>query len=370
MVEKHLIVVLGMHRSGTSMLTRGLQALGIELGETLMPAVKGNNDKGFWEDTEIAALNETLLADIGSSWHSLAPPTAENFAWLVEHGYVERAAEILLPKLSDTHIFGLKDPRISKLLPFWKQVFARCGATVRYVVAARNPLSVARSLAARDHFHEIKSHYIWLMHSLGILGDADVQQGAVITDYDRMLDAPIGEIKRIASHFGLPIDASALDDYASTFLETSLRHSHHGRTHLETAPTCPQLAKDVYLLMLRFADGSARLASAEASEAIRQFVDAYHDAVPLLNYVERFESSLQRASQRLGVPNLDVEQLATHSTKLNEHASAMEHRVADLEQTLAQTQALVDMRNKEIESIKSSTSWRITAPLRNFRGAR
>jgi hypothetical protein len=56
-----LIVVLGMHRIGTSVITRGLQVLGVELGNRLMPPFEGNNAKGFWEDVDINDLNIEML---------------------------------------------------------------------------------------------------------------------------------------------------------------------------------------------------------------------------------------------------------------------------------------------------------------------
>ncbi len=52
-VTPTLIVVLGMHRSGTSVLTRAMETLGANLGSRLMPAAAGNNDKGFFEDIDV-----------------------------------------------------------------------------------------------------------------------------------------------------------------------------------------------------------------------------------------------------------------------------------------------------------------------------
>ena len=61
------IFVLGMHRSGTSAVTRVLNLLGAELGEPLMPSSK-DNPAGFWEHMEAVDIHETLLAELGMSW--------------------------------------------------------------------------------------------------------------------------------------------------------------------------------------------------------------------------------------------------------------------------------------------------------------
>jgi hypothetical protein len=65
-----VVVVLGMHRSGTSAITRSLVALGIELGKnTVGGDVK--NQKGCFEDPEVVKINDIILEKLGSSWASL-----------------------------------------------------------------------------------------------------------------------------------------------------------------------------------------------------------------------------------------------------------------------------------------------------------
>lgn len=64
--NNQLIVVLGMHRSGTSAITRGLQVLGVELGDQLMPGAVGDNEKGYWEDSDPNAWKIELLQTLGN----------------------------------------------------------------------------------------------------------------------------------------------------------------------------------------------------------------------------------------------------------------------------------------------------------------
>ncbi len=71
MTEHQAILVLGMHRSGTSALTRVLNLLGAELGSRLMPAVSGNNENGFWENQDAVDIHEALLSDLGRNWHDI-----------------------------------------------------------------------------------------------------------------------------------------------------------------------------------------------------------------------------------------------------------------------------------------------------------
>jgi hypothetical protein len=86
--NRRLIVVLGMHRSGTSALTRGLQVMGVTLGDRMMPPVEGNNAKGFWEDIDLNALNVEMLNAIDSV----------DIEILRKQGYFLRAIELLILK--------------------------------------------------------------------------------------------------------------------------------------------------------------------------------------------------------------------------------------------------------------------------------
>ena len=162
--NKRLIVVLGMHRSGTSAVTRGLQVLGVELGDRMMPPAANNNEKGFWEDIDINGLNIEILKEIDSDWDSLAPISVGDIEVLHKAGYVLRAVELLRQKIRGTDIFGFKDPRVARLLPFWMEAFRHCRFKVSYVLSLRHPLSVVKSLAKRDSMDAGKGYLLWLEH--------------------------------------------------------------------------------------------------------------------------------------------------------------------------------------------------------------
>src|SRR5215472_599841 len=72
------LVVLGMHRSGTSALTGMLHHLGVTLGENLMPATI-DNPRGYWEHADIVKVHERLMASLGWDWHDVRslPPGFE-----------------------------------------------------------------------------------------------------------------------------------------------------------------------------------------------------------------------------------------------------------------------------------------------------
>lgn len=374
-MSKKLIVILGMHRSGTSVVTRGLQTLGVELGDRLMPSVAGINDKGFWEDTDIVALNEEILHLLGSTWHSLVPLGLGATDGLQKSGYVQRATTMLRAKISSVSAFGLKDPRICKLLPFWKRVFTQCDVDVSYVLAIRNPVSVRNSLVKRDGFDSEKCYYIWLEHVLAGVTDPEVISSSVVVDYDRVLAQPKLELNRIAKAFSLTVNSSALDAYIDEFLEAGLRHSIHDENHLELDVACPPLVGDLY-----------RSLSLAAQDALSINDDALQEMGRRgLAQIQEFAALFRLAD------NLDVRQikLKEERVKLAREVDGLRHtsrergvEIEHLTTVLRQRDAeillqkeMTDERDQSLASlistikeIRESTSWRITSPMRSAVG--
>ena len=258
MTNKKIIVVLGMHRSGTSTITRALEVLGVSLGNRLMPAIEGNNDKGFFEDIDINALNVEMLECIDSDWHCLSPLELKDVNHLNENGYFIRAVDLLRLKTANSPLFGFKDPRVAKLLPFWHPVFMHCGFDVAYILALRNPLSIAQSIAKRDGFSHEKTYLLWLGHTLSSLFHTQ-QYNRVLVDYDHFIENSKDDIEMIAGQLGLKVNAKALHTFQSEFIDTELRHTYYTASDLELDAACPPLAKDVYTELLNYAQNNKKI---------------------------------------------------------------------------------------------------------------
>ncbi|MEX0671325.1 MAG: glycosyltransferase [Pirellulales bacterium] len=147
-MTRHAFLVLGMHRSGTSALTRVLGLMGAALPHDLMPPT-ADNPQGYWESWRIAGLNNRLLESAGTHWSDDAAILPEWFADPCRAGDREEAVALLADEFAAAPAIVLKDPRICRLIPFWKTVLDAAGFETRAVLALRDPLEVARSLAAR-----------------------------------------------------------------------------------------------------------------------------------------------------------------------------------------------------------------------------
>ncbi len=289
--RKHLLVVLGMHRSGTSAMTRALQVLGIHLGDNIMPAL-ADNPKGFWEDMDVWALNEELLAQLGEAWDSLSPTLESRLSDAAFSSYEHRALDLLRRKTAEVDWLGMKDPRMVRLLPLWRSAFAEFDGEVRYLLAVRNPLSVAASLAARDGFAKEKSCYLWLQHMIPTVRDTAGSRRAVL-DFDRLMAAPDSELRRVARELDIVdrLDEEALAGFCSGYLEGGLRHSSFDLKDLLADPVVPSLAKEAYGLLYRVAGSELSVDSAEVAVEFARFAEELARLGPALSLMADLDKS-------------------------------------------------------------------------------
>ncbi|TFE68016.1 glycosyltransferase [Methylacidiphilum caldifontis] len=226
---RRIIIVLGMHRSGTSAVTRSLVELGLSVGERILEP-QPDNPTGFWEDKDIMEINEEILAVSGSYWDSLAPPSlAFHEPRMV--ALLKKAEELLEQKLKEKD-FTFKDPRTIRLLPFWHEVFEKLNISPSYLLVIRNPLSVGYSLYERNQFPVVKSFCLWLSHNVFPWPLYAPFLEAVV-DYDPFLEKPERELQRIAEVLSLHYDEKAVLALKRNFLKKEYRHAHFKDQDLE-----------------------------------------------------------------------------------------------------------------------------------------
>jgi hypothetical protein len=219
------VIVLGSHRAGTSTLARSLRALGVYLGEYLI-GVRHDNQKGFFEDQIANELDEHLLNQIHCQWKSLVLPVVVDPK--VINVFHQNIKNNIFNRFVDNPIWGLKDPRISRLWPYWIPAFFDAGIEAIFVLANRHPFSVANSLAKRDRMPEAHALALWAVHQLDAL-EALLQHGGLVVDYDLMIENPLHELQRIANFIGRAdqLDPDEVSLFVNDFLTDDLRHNRH-----------------------------------------------------------------------------------------------------------------------------------------------
>ncbi|MES2823713.1 MAG: hypothetical protein V4732_08935 [Pseudomonadota bacterium] len=244
---KKIVVVLGMHRSGTSTVMSALESLGVQIGNNFLPPAE-DNPKGFFEDKEIHKFNMELLDAINQDWDSLSFISAENLEHLETRGFVERGCSLLQQNLEQNNNFGFKDPRVSKLLVFWKMVFTKLNCDVEYLLCVRHPLSVVKSLAKRNGFEPYKSYLLWLSYNIASISPIENEKLTII-DYDNFIAKPLDHLSYLAENLSLDFDKAKADIFVSEFIDPSLRHSQFDLSDLQNDPDCPSIVLDLFCLL-------------------------------------------------------------------------------------------------------------------------
>jgi len=184
----HQFIILGMHRSGTSLAAGLLHNMGISAGssEMLMPAAD-ENPKGFWERVDVMQLNDEALASCNATWDHVTDFNLRSLPAEAEKHFHEQAC-VLVATLESESPWFVKDPRICLLLPLWQKVLK----SPFFVLVSRNPIEIALSLRVRNLFPINYSLALWEHYMLSALRDIQGSP-AIIISHSRLLADPLSE---------------------------------------------------------------------------------------------------------------------------------------------------------------------------------
>jgi GT2 family glycosyltransferase/glycosyltransferase involved in cell wall biosynthesis len=237
----HGLLVLGMHRSGTSALARVLQLGGADIGARVAGASAGN-EGGHWEDAFALELHERLLVRLGRRWDDLTAlaPQALREAARLDAALV---GEYLRADRAAKPLWAVKDPRLCVLGGLWREQAQAAGLPVGAIVVVRHPLEVAASLEARDGIGAARALLLWLQYTIGALEVAEGLPTVVLT-YGELLGDWRAAMARVAElpggsrlHWGAQAQASV-----DGFLDPARRHH---RVDADDA-ALPTLATDLW----------------------------------------------------------------------------------------------------------------------------
>lgn len=274
---RKVILVLGMHRSGTSAVTRCLNLLGAEVGNKLLPPAEDNRS-GFWEHADVVAIHEELLRELGRAWHDAR---ALPEGWLLSAAARKargKLARLISDEFDAGALWAVKDPRLCRFVPLWREVLLESGLDAVALLVVRHPAEVARSLNVRDGLHCETTCLNWLEH----FAEAETATRGMprsLLSYDRLLsdwrDTFAGVGRTLCVEWPVPIEDAhpAID----AFLDQTKRHHVFSRSFCST----PEVLDCLY--------GLCRAFDPEKQDwkEISRLVDGYRlIAPPFLNRLE------------------------------------------------------------------------------------
>jgi len=260
------IIVLGMHRSGTSALAGVLRMLGVNLGGHRVIR-SPENPGGFWEHPDVVTLHEKLLAALNSSWHDVSPLPEK---WIESASAKFVASELTAVIKRDFARFrtlGVQGSAHVQSAAALASVAGKNGSGTPFILLIRNPLEIAGALAKRDGFSQPKSLLLTLQH---LVPAENLTRGCLrsIVDYHELVFNAVPTLEKIARDLGIvwPLQPEAVKSEIAGFFDPGLRH--HRPDSGESA--MPSLLRPPALECYRTLRSGKVRAAEEFAEAMRR----------------------------------------------------------------------------------------------------
>jgi hypothetical protein len=373
--KRQAILVLGMHRGGTSALGGVINALGAAGPKTLLGA-DAHNPRGYFESSPIRNAHDEMLASADSCWHDWRQINPQWIHSKAAEQHRQKIKALLIDEFGDEPLIFIKDPRICRFVPFMSSILAELNIGPVAFLAVRNPLEVASSLKRRDDFPLPKALLLWLRHVL----EAEYHSRHMprcFLPYERFLIDWRYHIDRAAEKTGViwPAHSDPPDVKIEQFLTLDLHHERSTLEDMRTHPSVASLVRTTYdILSAMAADGENRDLR-DRLDLVRTKFDEGCDLFGAALAAEELTAAQLR--HELDTRAAAVEQLRQENAKLAAFSLDVSGSPAERDalvraknELIAERDALVRAHNIAIgerDALFASRSWRLTAPFRVLR---
>jgi hypothetical protein len=310
--QRTCLLILGMHRSGTSAITRILNLMGAELPKQLVGALPGN-EAGHWEPERLVLLHDQMLAEAGSSWRDLRPLDLAQLSADRREYYKSMIRSIIQDEFGNAYVFVLKDPRICRFITIYRAVLSELGVRIQPIIMIRNPLEVSASLSARDKMSKAYGLLLWLRHCL----DAEKHTrdvGRVFVSYDQVVNDLPNVIhflrESLDDYFPLSPNSSDINNLVFQFIRHDLRHQASSPDDIDRNALTKPWIKEAYRAL------SALLTAGDRKSAIAR--------------LDRISSEFNNASQLLAQLADDFDVLRIKERELEVNIRLLENTTKQL----------------------------------------
>lgn len=361
--SRQAIIVLGMHRSGTSALAGALGLLGARLPARQLPP-QPDNPKGYFESEQITHIHERLLAAAGTTWFAIDRIPDKWFGSEQAAPFVEELVAAVQAEFGDAALFVVKDPRMCRLMPLWRQVLSRVGAEPRFAIALRHPLEVAGSLQERDKLPVGYGCLLWLSHLIEAERET---RGArrVFRSFDELLRDPAATAQSVMMQLGIEHRVAA-DDIAS-FVDSDMRH-HVANVEIDRTTEFYPWLSESYQALMTLTRSPEDISAQRGLDRVRSIFDPAAAAFgPLLAASKTALAERDRNIAALEHANGGIaplrDALADRERKITELEQILSERTDELNSVRGAVAAL----KPAFAQVYASASWGVTAPLRLLR---
>lgn len=337
--QRVCLLVVGMHRSGTSAFARVTSLLGADLPKAVMGPSRGN-ERGHWEPNRLVACHDRFLQKLGSRWNDWQSIDTGGLPAASLADVKRELSELIDADYPDSGLFVLKDPRLSRLVPFYSELLREKGIEPRFALPIRNPLAVIESLRERDGMPAGLAGLLWLRHAL----DAEFatrNASRAIVSYEHLLRDWRPAMQRVGARLSLrwPRPAQDAASDIAAFLTGELQHFAPSKRELAARDDIALWVRHAYRALLDLETNPDDDASIDTLENIRGAFDA---ASPI------FADALQR--------EIDVQRKELAATRAD--ATAKASRVKQQDGDLAGLRAELAKRDASIGALQGELAAR------------
>ncbi len=274
-----VLVILGMHRAGTSLTAQLAGKLGVDLGVNLI-APRPDNLDGLFEQIEIMRVSKSInrLLDRRVMSPLGAAPFPDGWMDIPEVvDYQSQLREILQRELSEaSRVFGFKDPNSIRILPLWQRIFDELDVEAQYVLSVRHPVSVTKSLMKRDRISKAAGELLWCIHYAEAI---DYLQGnfSCVVSYEGWYSRPEKQLKCLSKLINLPSETPNIEGALKHHIKPVLTHQ-----AVEDTDLVYPLTKQLYTKLDKLASGlpvDGLLESAREILSARELLGAWVESL-------------------------------------------------------------------------------------------
>ncbi len=316
------LLVLGMHRSGTSAMARVTSLLGAELPKVVMGPSRGN-ERGHWEPERLVACHDRLLETLGSRWNDWQSLDKADLPADKLADFKGELSGLIDADYPESSFFVLKEPRLCRLVPFYAQLLREKGIEPRYLLAVRNPLAVIHSLSDRDGIWPGRVALLWLRHALDAEYATRNASRAIVSFEHLLLDwrpAMQRAGARLSLRWPRPLDDAAAD--ITAFLTGEMQHFAPSRRELAARDDVPLWVRQAYRALLDLEVNPDDDVAILTLDAIRSAFDA---ASPL--FADALQSEIDTRRAELAAARADA---AAKSARIKQQESDLAGLKAEL----------------------------------------
>jgi hypothetical protein len=322
--KRQAVLVLGMHRSGTSALAGVIGRLGAGLPKNQVKATPFNQ-RGYGESKTINQFNDGLLASTGSDWRDFEQFDPHWMASPFAPSYAQAARRLIEAEFGDAPVIVLKDPRICRIVPFWLEQLAALEFDTYAVLSVRNPLEVAASLERRDGVPLRIALLLWLRHVLDAEATTRRLPRAWVK-YDELLSDWRGVVDRLGRKLDLTWlnEKSAAQQEVDDFLSADLRHHATSQEEIDNRDDVSDWVKKTYNATRSHTDMDVGLTGQKTLDDVRSSFNAASEAFSPLIATE-----LRRCLGDMEIVSRALVQAQFSNAKLSARLQASKQKLDD-----------------------------------------